>query len=857
MEKWLKGVHSMKKGAVIKKLRSDAAKGLTAKEAERRKEKYGENKIEKKKERGLLSIVAEQFKNSILFLLIVAAVISFYLGQEIEGYGIVLAIVLSVSFGTYLEYKADKSIEELSKYTEERIIVIRDSNMEYVNSSELVPGDIVLLSEGQRIPADMYIIEGKELEVDESLLTGESEAVHKKSTVCKKNAGIGERHNILYAGTDVLRGNGKAIVIATGNRTEVGKISEKLSSVKEEESELYKDVGELGKYISAFAVSIILVFLLAGYFKGADITELLLLSITLAVAAVPEGLTTVLTIILALGIKRMADSNAIVRKLATVESLGRVDIIATDKTGTITEGKVSLVSINYKGVEHSKSMFNEMEELLKDVVNATEVQLTDRGLVGNEVDVAIAEEHMRIFGSLKKSRVKEIKPFSSQDGYMSVKMSDGRELIKGAPEAVIPFCSHYLSGKGEVAMEKEIKEVESIVEKNGKKAMKVIAYAVRKGKKTTLVALLSFMDAPKNGVKETIEELKKASIAIVMITGDNPTTAKAIAKKVGIEGKPVRWDKIEEYNDGELYDRVMASKIIARATPEAKLRIVEVLSRRNVVAVTGDGVNDALALKKAQIGVVMGKRGTAVSREVADIVLLDDNFSTLTKAIQIGRNIFTNIQNFLRFQLTANASAILMIFYGFISEAGNMIFTLTPLQILWINLILDGPPALAQGFEPPKSDVLTSKPLKKLKLINKKMVMNIMFSAFYIASISFLLYHIMLPDYIKAIVMGFSAMVFFQLWNSLNCRSFKSHFYEKLGNNRVLLYIIGIMAVLQMAISLNASIGNLFIPQAINNICNGSCDAFLTLPELLLVILATSSIIVIEEIRKSIGLWTE
>ncbi len=846
MAKERKAFYLLSKADILSLLNTHPDKGLSSAEAKRRLRKYGENKLGEKEEVSLLSVIAGQFRNTVLWLLILAGIISLVLGQDVEAMGIFLAVFLSVVFGTYTEYKADKSVEELNKFMEEKALVVRDGKTQYISTKEIVPGDLLLLHAGQKVPCDAYIIESNDLHVDESLLTGESKAVKKEAkTLKKKNLPLAEQKNMLFTGTYILKGNAKAVAVKTGKHTVMGEISSSLLEVEEEETQLYKDIDSLSKTISFVAVVIILLFMLAGYMKGLNTIELFLLGVTLAVAAIPEGLTTVLTIILALTTREMAKNNALVRRLSTVDALGRVDIVATDKTGTITAGKVKLVYVWYKGKEYEHS-FSPLKKLFPSILLTTEAKHTNDGFVGNEVDVALLEEAYNLHIFKPKAKIKKFEPFSSERKYSAVELDDGTVYIKGAPEVLLDKATHILHSKEVKLTEKDKKSIHKLIESQAKKQRRLLFFAKVKGKKFTLLALLAFSDPPKEGVKETISLLNNSNIGIVMLTGDNALTAQAIADEVGIKGKAIQWQQLERLDNGSLYKAVMQHKIIARVTPTGKLRIVDSLvTHGHTVAVTGDGVNDAPALKKAHVGVVMGESGTTVSREVADIVLLDDNFSTLVKAIELGRNTLLKIKNFLRFQLTANFTAISLIFYGFIDAASaTLAFTLTPLQILWVNLIMDGPPALAQGFEPIKREVM-SKWNKRFKLIDKNFIAVVLLSAFYMGTVSALLFFKELPLYQKALAMSFNSIVFFQLWNALNSRSMKSHFYERLLENKFLVYTLIFMFALQ-ALIIYTPIGQEFFD-------------IVALPpaELLLLLITTSSIVVLDEIRKMLKIWVD
>ena len=783
-------------------------KGLSSFEAKERLKKYGLNEFSKHEKRSFYTILVEQLKNPLLILLLIASVISFFIGQELESYAIIIAVFLSALFGSYLEFKADKSLEELRKYSQIKSIVIRDGENRLIDARYIVPGDIVIVEAGSIIPSDGIIIESNEFSVDESILTGESRSVYKKK---------GDK---VFAGTVVLSGYAKFKTTKTGFNTEFGKIAKSLSSIEEGESELKKKVRELSRKVSLISITIIIILLAIGILRGFEIVELFIFSVTLAVAAIPEGLLTVLTIILALGVKEMAKHNALVRRLSAIDGLGMVDVIATDKTGTITEGKLKLVEYDD-------------ERLLKLSALCTLTKKTENGWVGDEVDVAIMEK-------VKDLRVKECRkirkiiPFSPERKFMSIICEKGI-ITKGAPEIVLKGIKFFRGKKITPYLRRRINER---LNKLTSKGLRVLAVRLN----DSFEGFLGFEDPLKKGVRETVKKAYESGIDIYMITGDNIKTALAIARKAGIKGEGDVWSNLKKLSDVELFEKLKTVKIIGRAPPLSKLRIVEVLQMHGKrVAVTGDGVNDAPALKKATVGIAMGKKGTEVSKQVADVVLLDDNFSTIMEAIKYGRTTFFNILNFIRFQLTTNIAAIGLTTFSFFSM---LPLPLKPLQLLWINLIMDGPPALAQGFETAKEEVLKLKPRKSSELLTKNVMAMILTSGLFMAFMSYLAFTKYMPFYDKAVTMAFNMFVFFQLYNAFNCRSIKEHFWENILSNKLLLGSVVLTFIVQILINIHPFTSKLF----------GLSP--LTTNEWLLVILLPLTIFVLDEVRKAVDLWT-
>ncbi|MEM4331256.1 MAG: HAD-IC family P-type ATPase, partial [Candidatus Anstonellales archaeon] len=433
----------MSRKEIESRLSTNLENGLSSEEAKKRLEQYGYNIIEEKKKKTLIDIVSAQFRNHILWLLLIAAIISLYINQYEEAIAIIIAILISIAFGTYLEYKANESIEQLSKYLEEMSLVIRDKKIYIIPNSELVPGDVIIINEGQKVPADCYIFESSDLELNEAVFTGESKAIKKSAQVLKEPVQIYKLKNILFANTEVLRGTAKAVVIKTGHETEIGKIAEKLKEIEQETTGLYKDMEKISKNISIIGAILVILILTMGFIKGLDINTIFIFALTLAVAVVPEGLTTVLTIILGLNVKKMGENNALIRRLSAIDNIGRINVIATDKTGTLTRGKMTLMHIYYDNVLYDSIEKNKekLKEFLQLAYNATESKITDKGIVGDEIDTAITEVAVAL--QIKRQKPDSLSPFSSEKKYMSVKIGN-KEIIKGASDVVMKMASHIL-----------------------------------------------------------------------------------------------------------------------------------------------------------------------------------------------------------------------------------------------------------------------------------------------------------------------------------------------------------------------------------------------------------------------------
>ncbi len=697
--------------------------GLSESEAFRRLKVYGENRIEKRKEKPAWEMFLDQFKSPIILLLIFAAIISLainYLHHEpyIDSILILIIVFAAAIAGFVQDYKAEKAVEALAKMAAPRAKVIRDGKEKEIDASLVVPGDIIVLESGDIVPADAKILEGN-LELDESMLTGESRAVKKKK---------GDK---VFAGCSIYSGNAIAKVFATGMKTEMGKLAEKMQEIQEEKTPFEKKMEMFTKKIVILTVIIIIMTFIIAIGKF-GIIESFLIAVSLAVAAIPEDLPAVITIALSLGAREMARRNALVRKLAVTESIGSVDVICTDKTGTLTLGQMKVTGFWFPGEsKKARALADQVCYFCNDA--KVIVKGNEEKWVGDETDIALKEyslEKVRIEGK----RIDEI-PFSSERKMMTVAYKLGKEKLvfaKGAPEVILEKSTKALVKGRLVKMTEKLKK--GILEENGRFAFqgkRVLALAYKPFSKPLdsgliFVGLVILSDPPRPESREAVQECYSAGIRIIMITGDNPKTALAIADEVGIESEGViTGNELDKMTDEEL-GKAMASgiNVFARTNPYHKLRILKVLQKEgHVVAMTGDGVNDSLALKKADIGISMGIRGTEVAKEASDIILLDDNFATIRNAIKEGRRIFDNIRKFVDYLLTCNVAEVLVVL---IATAGLPFISLYPVQILWINLITDGLPALALSVDPPRPDVMKRKPRPRNEgIINKKLALLI------------------------------------------------------------------------------------------------------------------------------------
>ena len=693
-------------------------RGLSSKEVKELRKEYGENVIKQGKKKTRIQLLLEQFTSPIILLLISAAIISLFINhQQQQNYFdsiLILIIVLASGIAGFIQdYKAEEAVEALKKLSTPTAKVIRNGKETVINSDEIVPGDIILLEGGDIVPADAIILEG-ELEIDESVLTGESGSV-KKTT-----------NQEIYSNSNIYIGRAMAKVTKIGMQTKVGKIAAKMQEIKQEQTPFQSHMNSFTKKIVIFTIGIIILTFLVSYGKF-GIMEAFMIAVSLAVAAIPEDLPAVITIAVSLGAKQMAKKKALIRRLATAESIGTVEVICTDKTGTLTLGKMKLEkywypnNINNEEYALQCSYYcNDAEKIIKN---------GKPEWVGDETDIALKEHSFNKIKEIGK-RIHTI-PFSSKREMMTVtqQLSKGTfTYSKGAPEVIIEKCTNIKTSKGEAKLTKKMKE--TILKKNeefASQGYRVLALAYKKGNKKpeqelTFIGLSILIDPPHPEAEEAVKQCQEAGIRVIMITGDNPKTAESIAKKVSIKTKEVIIGKeIDKMTDEELAVKLKQGvNVFARTTPFHKLRILQELQKQGkVVAMTGDGVNDSLALKKADVGIAMGLRGTDVAKEASDIILLDDNFTTIRDSIKEGRRIFDNIRKFVDYLLTCNTAEVVVVLLGSLFLPFISLF---PVQILWINLITDGLPALALSIDPARPDIMKRKPRKKTEgIINKKL----------------------------------------------------------------------------------------------------------------------------------------
>ncbi|MFB6144169.1 MAG: cation-translocating P-type ATPase [Candidatus Nanohaloarchaea archaeon] len=831
--------------------------GLGGSEAERRLEEHGRNKIQKGDSVSPLKILISQFQDTLIYLLVLAAAISIGIGllpghspEYTDAALIFLILIANGIFGFIQDYRAEKSIEALKDLSTPDATVMRGGEKQEIDATEVVPGDILVIEQGDAIPADARVIESKSLATDESALTGESQQVSKSVDTLDEGTALADRTNMVYKNTTAVKGRGRAVVVETGMETQVGGIASQIEEADDKKTPFQEEVDNLGRSIGYGIIAVIglvaLTQLGADYLGPSNITldtlvTVLLVSITLAVAAVPEGLPAVVTLTLALGSKKMLKKNALVRSLPVVESLGSVDVIVTDKTGTLTEGTMTVKKLYYQSEEIEVTGTGTETEgrFLKDgsEVDSSYLEpLLRTGYICNNSEKAPEDEDKDFFGepteiALKVSALKsglefddaverEI-PFSSDRKRMTV-VSGGEALMKGAPEVVLKRCDRMLVDGEEVELDEEKRN--EILEKNQEfagDALRVLGFArkavedVNAEKEEVendmvFLGLQGMIDPPRKEVKGAVDDCRNAGINVVMATGDNIETAKAIGKQIGFSPEnALTGPEVEQMSQKELEASVEETEIFARVSPEHKVKILQALQENDHnVAMTGDGVNDAPALKNSDVGIAMGQRGTDVAQQSSDMVLQDDNFVTIRDAIEEGRGIFDNIRKFVNYLLSANAGEVLVVFGGVLIgsslfqstfSAGESALILTPVMLLWINLVTDGLPALALGTDPASEGIMERPPRGQDEpVINRRMMASILGIGALIAVAGLpLFFQALSESLVKAQTVLFTFLVSVEM---VRIQTIRSRYGQSLLSNNWLVAALGSSFALQLLV---------------------------------------------------------
>ena len=847
-------------------LETNIQNGLTENDVKTKREKYGLNMLKAKKKASLLQRFIEQFKDFSIIVLIIAAIVSGFVGIS-QGEGItdtiiILIVVLANAIiGIAQESKAEKSLEALQKLTDHASKVIRDGKIKVIPAKELVPGDIVVLDTGDYIPADLRVIEAVNLKAQESSLTGESVPVEKTTkTIEKTDVGIGDRTNMLFSSSLITYGRGKGIVVQTGMNTEVGKIAGMLDNTEKQITPLQEKLNKLGKTLGIAALAICAFIFIIGLIQGKEPINMFMTAVSLAVAAIPEGLVAVSTIVLAIGVQKMVKKNAIVKKLPAVETLGSATVICSDKTGTLTQNKMTVEKIFINGetkelAEYKENINEDLKKLIfaNMLCNDTKIS-TDGKLTGDPTETALVDMAFKLdFDPSvydRMPRIQEI-PFDSDRKLMTtVNKVNGKYIVytKGGMDELIGICNSYILN-GEIR--NNIEKYKDMITKNNeqmaKEALRVLACAYKEidhkptkedmkniEKDLIFVGMVGMIDPPREEAKIAVEKCKTAGIKTVMITGDHKITATAIAKKLGIlenEDEPITGADLEKMTDEELEKNVRKYSVYARVSPEHKVRIVKAWQKNGeIVAMTGDGVNDSPALKTANIGCAMGVVGTDVAKEAADVILTDDNFATIVSAVEEGRRIYDNILKVIQFLLSSNVGEVIVLFlatlltplfakwFG-ITDVVHLEILL-PIHILWINLVTDSLPALALAFDPANEGIMKRKPAKPGKgVFTKGMTWRVIYQGVMIGLLTLVAFMIGLATTKEPInglsldeskievgqTMAFITLAMSELVHIFNIRdNKKSIFKTKIFNNSKLIWAILTSAALMFAI--------LFIP---------------------------------------------
>lgn len=811
---------------VEQKLHVTSSKGLSSKQVNERRKQYGTNELKAKKQVPKWLVFLRQFQDFMVLVLLAATLIAGLLGEYVDAIAIMFIVLVNGFIGYFQENKAEKSMEKLRELSSPMANVLRNGRWEKIPSKDVVVGDVVRVKSGDRIPADMRVVKSSSMETEESALTGESLPVMKHAlAINRDHLDAQDQANMGFMGTLVTRGSGIGIVVGTGMNTIMGQIASLMENTKKVLTPLERRLAELGKILIVVALLLTALVVVLGVLQGNPTYEMFLAGVSLAVAAIPEGLPAIVTVALSLGVQRMIKKKAIVRKLSAVETLGTASVICSDKTGTMTENQMTVkeIYLNDKhlyvtgdGYDVRGDFFLNNQKVGRDYPNIENMLLygmlcnnsnllVKKGkyvIDGDPTDGAILVAARKIgIKSMEGDKYKIIKeiPFDSDRKRMSVVVEDENDLrfviTKGAPDILLPRSSYIMDGNKRALLRKEEKEsIEQAIDRMANKALRTIAIGIRPLKKDeslneafleknlTFIGLFGMIDPPRKEVKSAIEECRQAGIKTVMITGDHVNTARAIAKQLNLlpnNGRVIEGSELNQMSQSDLVDVIEDTYVFARVTPEHKLKIVNAFQERgHIVAMTGDGVNDAPAIKASDIGISMGITGTDVTKEASSLVLMDDNFATIKAAIQEGRNIYENIRKFIRYLLASNVGEILVMLFAMLLA---LPLPLVPVQILWVNLVTDGLPAMALGMDKPEDNVMKRAPRDPregvfarglgYKIISRGILIGI------VTLIAFMFTYQNNPDnLIYAQTVAFSTLVMAQLIHVFDCRTENSIF---------------------------------------------------------------------------------
>jgi len=882
--------HAMEASEALKK-QETSDKGLSPSQAAERLKNIGPNSIEAEEGAGAWRLLARQINNPLIYLLMGAAVISSTTGHHVDAGVIAGVIVLNTLLGFIQEWRAEGALAALREMSAPHARILRDGERREIEAAEVTPGDILLLETGDRIPADARILSSEDLQVDESALTGESQPVAKQPEVRPENAPVADRLNMVWMSTHVTGGRGRAVVVETGMQTQMGRIAGEVRSTEREQTPLQKRMSKLGLALGALGIALAGVVFVLGLLRDYQIMDMLLFAVAVAVSAIPEGLPAVISVTLALGVRRMARRNAIIRRLPAVETLGSTTVICSDKTGTITKNQMTVRKLwaggstyvtSGEGYNPEGHLQTEDKRPVESLPSALQ-QLLEIGMLANNARVSSKDQEWRVDGNPSEGallvagrkagldenrlreafpRVKEL-PFSSDRKYMAAlhrKNGDRRvAYVKGAADRIVGFCSHVLMNDQRVELDAPLRQkIEQINEEYSSQALRVMAGAYREvpGHQTelapqdleqglTLAGFWGMIDPPRAESRAAVADAQSAGIKLIMITGDHAVTALAIARQVGIarDGKALTGHDIDALQKPELAEAALESGVFGRVSPAHKLKILEALKEKGqVVAMTGDGVNDAPALKGADIGVAMGLAGTAVAKEAADMVLTDDNFATIVHAVEEGRIIFSNIRRVIFFLLATNLGEVLTLIGALVI---GLDLPLTAVMILWVNLVTDGACTIPLGVEPQHGHVLQQPPQARNEpILNRSLIrrMAILTPIMAIGTLGLFYYELRSGNFAHAQTVAFTTMAAFQWFHAFNARSHVQSIF-KIGvfSNRWLLWGIGAAVLLQVA-TIHTPWGRMLF---------GTTP--LSPMDWLLIVLVSSSIWIVDEILKRLG----
>ncbi|PEQ93751.1 calcium-translocating P-type ATPase, SERCA-type [Bacillus sp. AFS006103] len=835
--------HEMKIEQVEKALETDFSSGLSQEEVKKRINQYGLNELDEGEKQSALLLFFSQFKDFMVLVLLAATLISGLLGEYIDAIAIIAIVIINGFLGFFQERRAEKSLDALKELSAPQVSVLRDGQWIKIPSKEIVLGDILKFTSGDRIGADVRVIESKSLEIEESALTGESVPVSKHiESLTNPNPGIGDMENIAFMGTMITRGSGIGVVIATGMKTAMGQIADLLQNAESQDTPLQRRLEQLGKILITVALLLTVLVVVVGVLRGHELYEMFLAGVSLAVAAIPEGLPAIVTVALSLGVQKMIKKNAIVRKLPAVETLGCASVICSDKTGTMTQNKMTVTHLwsggqtwTVDGVGYQpQGNFYRNERNINPRDEKALQQMLIFGMLCNHSDLIVRDDEYFLDGdptegallvSAMKAGFARTKlldeftiinefPFDSARKMMSVHVKDkqGRHFIvtKGAPDVILGISESVLWDERTQFLNKQTQEnVQEAINGLASQALRTIAIAFKPiqantiilseheaEKNLTLIGIQGMIDPPRPEVKKAVKECKEAGIKTVMITGDHVITAKAIAAQLGIitnKSKVIDGNALSKMSVDELEEVVDDVSVFARVSPEHKLKIVKALQNRgHIVAMTGDGVNDAPAIKAADIGVAMGITGTDVAKEASALILLDDNFATIKAAIVEGRNIYENIRKFVRYLLASNVGEILVMLFAMILA---LPLPLIPIQILWVNLVTDGLPAMALGLDRPEENVMKRKPRSPDEgVFSRGLGWKVVSRGFLIGLvtlISFMIVYDNNPSELQyAQTVAFATLVMAQLIHVFDCRSEKSVLSRNPFGNQYLVWAV-------------------------------------------------------------------